>query len=111
MGKGLLGPNGGSGGRFKGRFGEHCGGNGGICGSMSRVREGKYESIGGMGGGSLARRSMVSNDGRGVGAGGDEVNGGGVELGVSKILLLLLVGDSCGIDVLEVVVVGGGPET
>ncbi|GKB20546.1 retrovirus-related pol polyprotein from transposon TNT 1-94 [Tanacetum coccineum] len=28
--KGLLGPNGGSGGKFEGRFGEHCGGNGRI---------------------------------------------------------------------------------
>ncbi|GKG33062.1 hypothetical protein Tco_0430572, partial [Tanacetum coccineum] len=36
-GKGLLGPNGGSGGKFEGRFGEHCGGNGGIGGSMSGV--------------------------------------------------------------------------
>ncbi|GJT84157.1 hypothetical protein Tco_1058499 [Tanacetum coccineum] len=67
MGKGLLGPNGGSGGKFEGRFGEHCGGNGGIGGSMSGVGEGKDESMGGMGGGSLARRSMVSNDGRGGG--------------------------------------------
>ncbi|GJV62931.1 reverse transcriptase domain-containing protein [Tanacetum coccineum] len=59
MGKGLLGPNGGSGGKFEGRFGEHCGGNGRIGGSMSGVGEGKDESMGGMGGGSLARRSMV----------------------------------------------------
>ncbi|GJW06653.1 hypothetical protein Tco_1569076 [Tanacetum coccineum] len=62
MGKGLLGPNGGSGGKFEGRFGEHYGGNGGIGGSMSRVGEGIDEK---MGGGSLARCSMVSNDGRG----------------------------------------------
>ncbi|GJS34066.1 hypothetical protein Tco_0532448 [Tanacetum coccineum] len=123
MEKGLLGPNGGSGGRFEGRFGEHCGGNGGIGGSMSGVGEGKDESMGGMGGGSLARRSMVSNDGRGggglvvtgrrssresikglrrVGAGGGEVDGGGVDLELSKRLLLLLLGDSCGIEVLEV---------
>ncbi|GJX19475.1 hypothetical protein Tco_0222152 [Tanacetum coccineum] len=67
MGKGLLGPNGDSGGKFEGRFGEHCGGNGGISGSMSEVGEGIYESIGGMGGGLLARRSMVSNDRRGGG--------------------------------------------
>ncbi|GJY63911.1 hypothetical protein Tco_0465371 [Tanacetum coccineum] len=83
MGKGLLGPNGESGGKFEGGFGEHCGGNGGIGGSMSEVGEGKDELIGGVGGGSLARRSMV----------GGEVNGGGVDLGVSKRLSLLLVGD------------------
>ncbi|GKG20678.1 hypothetical protein Tco_0380479, partial [Tanacetum coccineum] len=41
--------------------------NGGIGGSMSGVGEGKDESIGGMGGGSLARRLMESNDGRGGG--------------------------------------------
>nr|GEX48470.1 hypothetical protein [Tanacetum cinerariifolium] len=64
MGKGLLGPNGGSGGKFEGRFGEHCGGNGEIGGFMSEVGEGKDESIGG---GSLARCSMMSNDGRGGG--------------------------------------------
>ncbi|GJZ39342.1 hypothetical protein Tco_0585905 [Tanacetum coccineum] len=67
MGKGLLGPNGGSGGKFEGGFGEHYGGNCGIGGSMSGVGEGKDESIRGMGGGSLAKRSMVSNDGRGGG--------------------------------------------
>ncbi|GKB17156.1 hypothetical protein Tco_0851079 [Tanacetum coccineum] len=76
MGKGLLGPNGGSGGKFEGRFDEHYGGNGGI-----------------------------------VGAGGGEVKGGGVDLGVSKRLLLLLVGDRCRIEVWEVGVVGGSPET
>ncbi|GJW55349.1 reverse transcriptase domain-containing protein [Tanacetum coccineum] len=65
MGKGLLGPNGRSGGKFEGGFGEHCDGNGGIGGSMSGVGEGKDGSMGGMGGGSLSRRSMVSNDGRG----------------------------------------------
>ncbi|GKB81581.1 hypothetical protein Tco_0948476 [Tanacetum coccineum] len=62
MGKGLLGPNGGSGRKFGGRFGEHCGGNGGIGSSMSEVGEGKVESMGGMGGSSLAIRSMESND-------------------------------------------------
>nr|GEY86646.1 hypothetical protein [Tanacetum cinerariifolium] len=56
-------PNGGSGGKFEGRFGEHCGGNGRIGGFMSGVEEGNGE----MGGGSLARRSMMSNDGRGGG--------------------------------------------
>ncbi|GJS05644.1 hypothetical protein Tco_0322152 [Tanacetum coccineum] len=63
----VLGPNGSSGGKFEGKFGEHCGGKGGIGGSMSRVGEGINESMGGMGGGSLVRRSMVSNDGRGGG--------------------------------------------
>ncbi|GJV81349.1 hypothetical protein Tco_1517219 [Tanacetum coccineum] len=67
MGKGLLGPSGGSDGTLEGRFGEHCGGNGGIGGSMFKVGEGKDESMGGIGGGSLARRLMVSNDGRGGG--------------------------------------------
>ncbi|GJX50453.1 putative ribonuclease H-like domain-containing protein [Tanacetum coccineum] len=67
MGKGLLGPSGRSGRTLEGRFAKHCGGNGGIGGSMFGVGEGKDESIGGMGGGSLARRSMVSNDGRGGG--------------------------------------------
>ncbi|GKB08596.1 ARID DNA-binding domain-containing protein [Tanacetum coccineum] len=118
MGKGLLGPNGGSGGLIEGRFGERCGGNGGRGGSMSGVGEGKVDSMGGMGGGSLAIRSMVSNDGRGggglvveggIGAGGGEVNGGGVDLGVSKRLLLEvageMIGESGGIEVGEV---GGG---
>ncbi|GKD90115.1 hypothetical protein Tco_1365622 [Tanacetum coccineum] len=95
MGKGLLGPNGGSGGKFEGGFGEHCGGNCRIGGSMSRVGEGKDESMGRIG----------------VGAEGGEVNGGGVDLGVSKRLSLLLVGHRCGIKVWEVRVVGGGPET
>ncbi|GKG58413.1 hypothetical protein Tco_0592192, partial [Tanacetum coccineum] len=67
MGKGLLGPNGGSDRRFEGRFGEHCGGNGGIGGSMFGVGEGKDESMGVMGVGSLARRLIVSNYGRGGG--------------------------------------------
>ncbi|GJX50451.1 hypothetical protein Tco_0277296 [Tanacetum coccineum] len=122
----IRGPNGGSGGKFEGRFGEHCCGNGGIGGSMSGVGEGKDESMGGMGGGSLARRSMVSyvayeecggfvvsrEDPRmKFGAGGGKVKGGGVDLGVSKRLLLLIVGDRCGIEVWEVGVVGGSPET
>ncbi|GJW14590.1 hypothetical protein Tco_0018723 [Tanacetum coccineum] len=121
MGKGLLGPNDRSGGKFEGGFGEHCGGNGGIGGSMSGVGEGKDESMDGKGGGSLATCSMVSNDRRGGGGlvvvggrslrEGGEVNGGGVDLGVSKRLSLLLVGDRCGIEVWEVGVVGGGPKT
>ncbi|GKC83989.1 hypothetical protein Tco_1139706, partial [Tanacetum coccineum] len=87
-------------------FGERCGGNGGRGGSMSGVGEGKVDSMGRMGGSSLAICSMVSNDGRGggglvieggIGAGGGEVNSGGVDLGVSKRL--------------EVGEVGGGAET
>ncbi|GKD39434.1 hypothetical protein Tco_1259641 [Tanacetum coccineum] len=62
-----LSPNDGSDGLIEGRFGERCGGNGGRGGSMSRVGEGKVDSMGEMGGGSLAIRSMVSNDGRGGG--------------------------------------------
>nr|GEV08682.1 hypothetical protein [Tanacetum cinerariifolium] len=105
MGKGLLGPNGKSG------FGESCGGNGRRGGSMSGVGEGKVDSMGGMGYGLLAIRSMVSNDGRGGGGlvfegGSGEVNGGGVDLGVSKRLLLEVVGEmigeSGGIEVAEV---------
>ncbi|GJR95311.1 hypothetical protein Tco_0267485 [Tanacetum coccineum] len=67
MGKGLLGPNGGSGGLIEGRFGERYGGNGRRGGSMSGVGEGKVDSMGRMGGSSLAIRSMLSNDGRGGG--------------------------------------------
>ncbi|GKD71691.1 hypothetical protein Tco_1325781 [Tanacetum coccineum] len=119
MGKGLLGPNGGSGGLIEGRFGERCDGNGGRGGSMSGVGEGKVDSMDGMGGGSLAIRSMVSNDARGgrglvVKGGsspreGGEVNGEGVDLGVSKRLLLEvaveMIGESGGIEV------GGGAHT
>ncbi|GJU61732.1 hypothetical protein Tco_1243567 [Tanacetum coccineum] len=60
-----------------------------MSGSMFRVGEGKDESMGRMGG-------------------GGEDNGGGVDLGVSKRLSLLLVGDTCGIEVWEV---GGDPDT
>ena len=65
MRKGLLGPNGKSGGTFEGRFGEHCGGNGGIDGSKFGVSEGKVESMGGIGGGAFSILSIVSKDGRG----------------------------------------------
>ncbi|GKF35093.1 hypothetical protein Tco_0108293 [Tanacetum coccineum] len=67
-------PNSGSGGLTEGRLGERYGGNGGRNGSMSRVGEGKVDSMGGIGGGLLAIRSMVSNDGRG--GGGLVVEGG-----------------------------------
>nr|GFA15964.1 hypothetical protein [Tanacetum cinerariifolium] len=67
----MTGPNGRSGGLTEGRLGERCGGNGG---SMSGVGEGKVDLMGGMGGGLLAIRSMVSNDGRG--RGGLVVEGG-----------------------------------
>nr|GEY66715.1 hypothetical protein [Tanacetum cinerariifolium] len=151
MEKGLLGPNGESGGLTEGRLGERCGGNGRRGGSMSRVGEGKVDLMGGMGGGLLVIRSMVSNDGRGDGGlvveggsssresrmslvkcpissahillifefledfwgvtkkglrRGGEVNGGGVDLGVSKRLLLEvardMIGESGGIKVGEV---------
>ncbi|GJS50694.1 hypothetical protein Tco_0624056 [Tanacetum coccineum] len=119
MGKGFLGPNGGSGGLIEGRFGERCDGNSGRGGSMFGVGEGKVDSMGGMGDGSLAIHLMVSNDGRGggvlvieVGAGGGEVNGGGVDLGVSKRLPLEVAGEMIGesgrIDVGEV---GRGADT
>nr|GEW62365.1 hypothetical protein [Tanacetum cinerariifolium] len=145
MGKGLLGPNGGSGGLIEGIFGESCGGNGGSMfrvgegkvdsiglnsrsggliegrfgescggnsGSVTKVGEGMVDSTGGMGGGSLAIRSMVLNDGRaggGLVVEGGEVNGGGVDLGVSKRFLLEvareMIDESGGIEV------GGGADT
>ncbi|GKG09725.1 hypothetical protein Tco_0338471 [Tanacetum coccineum] len=55
----MLGPNGGSGGKFEGGFGENmggCGGNGGRGGSIAE-----------RGGGSLAKHSMESKDGLGGG--------------------------------------------
>ncbi|GKF10340.1 hypothetical protein Tco_0048266 [Tanacetum coccineum] len=52
-----------------------------ISGSMSGVGEGTDESMHGMGGGSLARRSMVSNDGQG---GGGLVVAGGRSLRESR---------------------------
>nr|GEX28416.1 hypothetical protein [Tanacetum cinerariifolium] len=101
-GKGLLDPNGECGGFIEGRFGESCGG---IGGSITKVGEGKVDSTGRMGGGSLAIHSMVSNDGQGD-EGGGEVNGGGVDLGVTKRLLLEVTGEmiseSGGIEVGEI---------
>ncbi|GJR07746.1 hypothetical protein Tco_0790398 [Tanacetum coccineum] len=93
-GNGLLGPNGGSGRKFKGGL---CG-NVGSCGSNG----GRGGFIDEKGRGSLAKGSMESKDGLGgegfvvlgerssngwVGAGGGEVKGGGVDFGVSRILL------------------------
>ncbi|GKD39981.1 hypothetical protein Tco_1260188, partial [Tanacetum coccineum] len=98
-GKRLLGPNGGSGGKFKGGFGGNvrsCGGNGGRGGSIAK-----------RGGGSLAKRSIESKDSLGVGgfvvlrgrsssedcldgwvgAGGGEVKGGGVDFGLTRTFL------------------------
>ncbi|GKC59577.1 hypothetical protein Tco_1087175, partial [Tanacetum coccineum] len=75
-GKGLLGPNGGSGGKFEGGFWGKvgsCGGNGGREGSMF-VIGGRGGSITRIGGVSLAKRSMDSNDG--LGGGGFVVVGG-----------------------------------
>ncbi|GJU62732.1 hypothetical protein Tco_1244567 [Tanacetum coccineum] len=43
--------------------GKHYGGRGGGVGSNSRVGEGKEEFMGGIGGGSFAKRSMVAKDG------------------------------------------------
>ncbi|GKB09243.1 hypothetical protein Tco_0837555 [Tanacetum coccineum] len=65
MGKGLLGPNGGSGGTIEGKFGEHCGGNDVIGSSKFRVGEGKVVSMGRIGGGAFDICSIVSKDGRG----------------------------------------------
>ncbi|GJY41577.1 hypothetical protein Tco_0428847 [Tanacetum coccineum] len=97
--KGLLDPNGGSGGKFEGGFGGNVGG----CGGNGR----RGGSIAGRGRGSLAKRSMKSKDGLGgggsrgskfmangeecldgwVGSGEGEVKGGGVDFGVTRILL------------------------
>ncbi|GJZ39384.1 hypothetical protein Tco_0585947 [Tanacetum coccineum] len=87
--------------------------------------------MGGIGGGSFAKRSMVAKDGLGGdgfvvdggrsprksrkdeedGVGGGEVNGGGVDLEVSKQFLLeliiVLIGDSGGVVIEEV---GGAPD-
>ncbi|GKB38423.1 hypothetical protein Tco_0883365 [Tanacetum coccineum] len=78
-------------------------GNGGIGGSKFGVGEGKVESMGGIGGGAFAIRSIMSKDGRDggglmasgdvsldgwVGAGGGEVKDGGVDLGVVNKSLL-----------------------
>ncbi|GKC74349.1 hypothetical protein Tco_1120232, partial [Tanacetum coccineum] len=97
-------PNGGSDGEFKVGFEENvgsCRGNGGRGGSIA-----------GRGGGSLAKRSMLSKDSLGgggfvvlggrssIGAGGGEVKGGGDDFGVSKILLgeipRVIIGESGG---------------
>ncbi|GJQ93081.1 hypothetical protein Tco_0004220 [Tanacetum coccineum] len=120
-GKGLLGPNDESGGKFKGGFWgkvRSCGGNGGREGSMFIIGS-RGGSIARICGGSLAKRSMESNDGLGgvenkslvgykfmasgeesldswVGAGKGEVKGGGVVFGVSKILLGVILGDIMG---------------
>ncbi|GKA84919.1 hypothetical protein Tco_0806573 [Tanacetum coccineum] len=98
-GKGLLGPNGGSGGKFEGGFWgkvRSCGGNGGREGSMF-VIGGRGGSIAGIGVGSLAKHSMESNDGLG-GEGFVVVGGRCVEyvFGVSKILLGVILEDIMG---------------
>ena len=58
----MLGPRDGSGGTIEGRFGEHCGGNVGIGISKFGVGDGKVESVGGIGGGAFAIRSIVAKD-------------------------------------------------
>ena len=70
----MLDPRGRSGGTIEGRFGEHCGGNGGIGSSKFGVGDGNVESMGGIGGGAFSIRSIVSKDGRG--GGGLVVDGG-----------------------------------
>ena len=70
----MFSPRGGRGGTIEGRFEEHCGGVGGIGISKFRVGDGKVESMGGIGGGSLAIRSMVARDG--LGGEGLVVDGG-----------------------------------
>ncbi|GJX00308.1 hypothetical protein Tco_0184221 [Tanacetum coccineum] len=73
MGKGLLGPNGRSGGTIEGKLVKHSV-EIGIGGSKFGVGEGKVVSMGGIGGGAFAIRSIVSKDGRG--GGGLVVDGG-----------------------------------
>ncbi|GJY34930.1 hypothetical protein Tco_0419399 [Tanacetum coccineum] len=55
-------------------FTKHLMGRGGGVGSNSGVGEGKVESMGGIGGGSFAKRSMVAKDG--LGGDGFVVDGG-----------------------------------
>ncbi|GJS58504.1 hypothetical protein Tco_0653288 [Tanacetum coccineum] len=55
-------------------FTKHLMGRGGSVGSNFGVGEGKVESIGGIGGGSFAKRSMVAKDG--LGGDGFVVDGG-----------------------------------
>ncbi|GJS32190.1 hypothetical protein Tco_0530572 [Tanacetum coccineum] len=74
MKKGLLGPNGGSDETIEDKFGKHCGGNDGIGRSKFGVGEEKVVSMGEIGGGAFAIRSIVSKDGRG--GGGLLVDGG-----------------------------------
>ncbi|GJW30723.1 hypothetical protein Tco_0047598 [Tanacetum coccineum] len=112
-------------------FTKHLMGRGGGVGSNSGVGEGKEEFMGGIGG-SFAKCSMVAKDDLGgddsllmvedhlahqvkmekiFGAGGGEVNGGGVVLGVSKPFslefIIVLIGDSGGVVIGEV---GGAPD-
>ncbi|GKC03985.1 hypothetical protein Tco_0995595, partial [Tanacetum coccineum] len=94
MGKGLLGPSGGSSGLIEGRLGERCGRNGGRNGSMSGLS--RVEDLRG------SQERLEERCG--------EVNGGGVDLGVSKRLEVAgeMIGESGGIEAREV---GGGTET
>ena len=64
IGNGLFGPRGGRGGTKEGRFGECCEGIGGMGISTLGEGDGKVKSMGGMGGGSFAIRSIVANKGR-----------------------------------------------
>nr|GEW99018.1 hypothetical protein [Tanacetum cinerariifolium] len=96
-GKGLLGPNGESGGKFEGGFRGNvgsCAGNDGREGSISERGRGLLtkclmESKDGLGGGGLVvlgGRYSRCLDGW-AGAGGGEVKGGSVDFGVSRTLL------------------------
>ncbi|GJR33580.1 hypothetical protein Tco_1209264 [Tanacetum coccineum] len=99
-GKGLLGPNGGSGGKFEGGFGENmrsCGGNGGRGGSIA-----------GRGGGSKFMANGEECLDGWAGAGGGEVKGGGVDFEVSKTLLGEILGEIMGESYGEAFRVDGG---
>ncbi|GJU41813.1 hypothetical protein Tco_1194770 [Tanacetum coccineum] len=106
-------------------FTKHLMGRGGGVGSNSGVGEGKEEFMGGIGGGSFAKRSMVAKDG--LGGDGFVVDGGrspstsskdgedgGVEnkssmgsrLIVTGEFIVVLIGDSGGVVIGEV---GGAP--
>ncbi|GKE66845.1 hypothetical protein Tco_1521006 [Tanacetum coccineum] len=121
-GKGLLGPNGGSSGKFEGGFWEKvgsCGSNGGREGSMFVIdgRGGSIARIGEDGGvenKSLMRSKFMASgeeylDGW-VGAGGGEVKGGSVVFGVSKILLGVIPEDIMGESGGEAFGVDGGAD-
>ncbi|GJW09742.1 hypothetical protein Tco_1575569 [Tanacetum coccineum] len=91
-GKGLLGPNGGSGGKFEGGFGGNvgsCGGNGGRGGEEGGVEKNSLMGSKFMDNGEECLDGWVRAD-------GGEVKGGGVDFGVSRTLLGEILGEIMG---------------